>query len=71
MLEERLRSATYIVEDTVSLADIILICDLAPAFSKVQHPPHLSGSPMYVLVVSRNTVPPLTQDWERDSALCL
>ncbi len=35
VLEQRLQSSTYLVGQAISLADIVLVCDLAPAFSKV------------------------------------
>ena len=35
ILEKSLQSSTYLVEQAISLADIVLVCDLAPAFSKV------------------------------------
>ena len=35
VLEQRLQSCTFLVDDALSLADIVVVCDLAPAFSKV------------------------------------
>lgn len=35
VLEQRLQSCTYLVNDAVSLADVVVVCDLLPAFRKV------------------------------------
>ena len=45
VLEEKLHSRTYLVDDALSLADIIVVCDLVPAFSKVCTLPQLSLIP--------------------------
>lgn len=45
VLEQRLHSRTYLVDDALSLADIIIVCDLVPAFSKVCTLPHPSFIP--------------------------
>jgi glutathione S-transferase len=45
VLEQKLHSRTYLVDDALSLADIIIVCDLVPAFSKVCTLPQLSFIP--------------------------
>ena len=45
VLEKKLHSRTYLVDDALSLADIIIVCDLVPAFSKVCTLPQLSLIP--------------------------
>ena len=45
VLEQKLHSRTYLIDDALSLADIIIVCDLVPAFSKVCTLPQLSFIP--------------------------
>ena len=45
VLEQKLHSRTYLVDDALSLADIMLVCDLVPAFGKVCTLPQLSLIP--------------------------